>query len=103
MHGMTTQNNLQHFSCVSMKWLYIHRMTTEDLAALKLRVEWAGMMYRWALAVRCNKKRPDLAALASVKEMEWKREFERLEQELGVATGEELALAVNGHPREEAA
>lgn len=49
-------------------------MTTKQAS----EIEMAQMLYRYAQTVRCQKRRPELAAVAAEREMQFKQELERL-------------------------
>lgn len=53
------------------------------------------MLYRYAQTVRCGKRRPELAAVASRHEIAFKKELDRLEEELQRAQTPDLALSAH--------
>lgn len=60
--------------------------------ALDEEIEVTVMLYRYALAVRKMKSKPELAGAAAKREIQFKRELEALEAER--AKGETLELAL---------
>lgn len=52
-------------------------MTTD----LELEIEFAKRLFEFAQTVRCSKRRPDLAAVAAKREIQFKQELEQLEAE----------------------
>ena len=47
---------------------------------IDLRIELARRLYEFAQTIRRGKQRPDLAAVAAEREIQFKRELEELEQ-----------------------
>lgn len=62
---------------------------------LESKVELTQMLHRFVQTVRCSKKRPQLAAEAARREMEFKEELNRLELERARTEQAELVM----HPR----
>lgn len=85
---------MQVFSCMFRKCPYVHGMNTEDLES---EVEFTRMLHTFAQTVRCNKKRPDLAGVASRREQELKGQLDELERQLAEAKEPRLPSAHDNH------
>lgn len=53
--------------------------------SLELQIEVTGSLYRFCRAQRCQKKRPELAAAAAEREIQFKRELDELEERRSAA------------------